>query len=527
MRALIPESLGGARTMTAESVMSAAKQSSRCHVVPVGLLRAIEDFLREQEVGHMKKKVLRLRESFNHIKEINRLLPQSASKELVEDPLKSMDQSQRWKIKSSYGDTGLIYRDDHSAAYVASRMPSVFAACFRVLREVRTRLPGFSPAKVLDFGSGTGSAFWALREVWPDSLEQVNLIEPSQSMQRAGVGLLRDAKNMPLIHSYGSIQSLTKDIKKSERQHDLVIAVLIEPGTPEGSHIISQMRSHILWMEKRKSRKRKDLSDEVSNGSEASRDGAFIIAPCPHDGPCPLVNTGKYCHFVQRLQRTESQRAYKRSNGAPMRGFEDEKFSYVVFRRGKRPQEPWPLDDIKFETLKEMQANRQPVDLEMDYGELLYKLCTPSPIEQSLLAVAKHLFTGCILTYRDKALASFFGDAFIMCELKDQLEDQSDSDEIVRDEVSPSYDSSATEADAVDEFKEEAEETGRADLGSGWGRIIFMPQRRGRRVEMDVCRATKRDGSEGSFEHLVVTRAKNPALHRQARKSLWGDLWPF
>ncbi|KAH9613708.1 hypothetical protein KSS87_021771 [Heliosperma pusillum] len=448
MRALMPESLAGGRLMTTESVMSAAKQSSRCHVVPVHLRRAIEDFLREQEVGHMKKKVLRLRESFNHIKEINRLLPQSASKELVEDPLKSMDQSQRWKIKSSYGDTGLIYRDDHSAAYVASRMPSVFAACFRVL--VR-----------------------ALREVWPDSLEQVNLIEPSQSMQRAGVGLLRDAKNMPLIHSYGSIQSLTKDIKKSERQHDLVIAVLIEPGTPEGSHIISQMRSHILWMEKRKSRKRKDLSDEVSNGSEASRDGAFIIAPCPHDGPCPLVNTGKYCHFVQRLQRTESQRAYKRSNGAPMRGFEDEKFSYVVFRRGKRPQEPWPLDDIKFETLKEMQANRQPVDLEMDY------------------------------------------------------EDQSDSDEIVPDEVSPSYDSSATEADAVDEFKEEAEETGRADLGSGWGRIIFMPQRRGRRVEMDVCRATKRDGSEGSFEHLVVTRAKNPALHRQARKSLWGDLWPF
>ncbi|KAJ6695262.1 hypothetical protein OIU74_014407 [Salix koriyanagi] len=26
--------------------------------------------------------------------------------------------------------------------------------------EVRGRLPGFSPAKVLDFGAGTGSAFW-------------------------------------------------------------------------------------------------------------------------------------------------------------------------------------------------------------------------------------------------------------------------------------------------------------------------------------------------------------------------------
>lgn len=32
---------------------------------------------------------------------------------------------------------------------------------------------------------------------------------------------------------------------------------------------------------------------------------------CAHDGRCPLDNTGKYCHFVQRLQRTTSQRVYK------------------------------------------------------------------------------------------------------------------------------------------------------------------------------------------------------------------------
>ena len=32
-------------------------------------------------------------------------------------------------------------------------------------------------------------------------------------------------KNLPLIHSYDSIQALTKSINKSERRHDLVIAV--------------------------------------------------------------------------------------------------------------------------------------------------------------------------------------------------------------------------------------------------------------------------------------------------------------
>lgn len=32
-------------------------------------------------------------------------------------------------------------------------------------------------------------------------------------------------KNLPLIHSYDSIQALSQNISKSERKHDLVIAV--------------------------------------------------------------------------------------------------------------------------------------------------------------------------------------------------------------------------------------------------------------------------------------------------------------
>lgn len=39
------------------------------------------------------------------------------------------------------------------------------------------------------------------------------------------VKILIGLKNLPLIHGYDSIQALTKSIKKSEREHDLVIAV--------------------------------------------------------------------------------------------------------------------------------------------------------------------------------------------------------------------------------------------------------------------------------------------------------------
>ncbi|KAK4338533.1 hypothetical protein RND71_043020 [Anisodus tanguticus] len=506
---------------TAEALKSAAKQSERCRIVPVRLRRAIKKYLREQEEPHMKRKVLRLSESFSQIKEVNLMLPTSTSKELFEDPLKSVECSQRWKIKSAYGDIGLKYRDDEALAYVASRMPAVYSALYRVLSEVRRRLPGFSPAKVLDFGAGTGSAFWAVREVWPRSLNRINLVEPSQSMQRAGQSLIKalsptvssafsimkceadkdgeicpiiaaGLKNLPLIQSYGSIQALSKDVKKSDRQHDLVIAsyvlgeipslkdritvvrqlweltgdvlVLVEPGTPQGSNIISQMRSHILWMEKRRSRKLEDASNKDSTALTTLKNGAYIVAPCPHDGRCPLDNTGKYCHFVQRLQRTTSQRAYKRSKGEPLRGFEDEKG-------------PCPLDDMKFETLKEQHARRNPEDLEIDYE-----------------------------------------DQFIS------------EDEDVEDEDPISYDSDVTETDAItenDDWEEEGEETAHADLGGGWGRIIYSPLRRGKRIEMDVCRSMNREGTEGSFDRIVITKSKNPTLHHQARRSLWGDLWPF
>ncbi|OVA06321.1 Cytochrome c oxidase assembly protein CtaG/Cox11 [Macleaya cordata] len=504
MASLMPET--ARKVFTAETLRSAAKQSERLHVVPLRLRRAIKRFLREQEKPNMKRNVLSLSESFNNIKDVNSMLSTSTSKELVEDPLKSKDQSKRWKIETSYGDTGLKYRDDETVAYVASRMPAVYSACQRILREVRRRLPGFAPTRVLDFGSGTGSVMWAMREVWPRSLERINLVEPSKSMQRAGQSLLLGLKDLPLIKSYDNIQALTQNLDKSEREHDLVMAsyvlgevpslkdritivrqlwdltrdvlVLVEPGTPQGFSIISQMRSHILWMEKRKCRKSHDSSVEAPKDRETRKSGAFVVAPCAHDGACPLESTGTYCHFVQRLERTTSQRAYKRSKGEPLRGFEDEKFCFVVLRRGQRPRQ-WPLDGMKFDTLKEQQAKRNPEDLEVDYD--------------------------------------------------DQFESEAE-EEMLDEEDQVSYNSDVPETDAGDrdeELEEEEVEESPADLGSGWGRIIFSPMRRGRQVLMDVCRATNRDGSEGAFERVVITQNKNPTLHQQAKRSFWGDLWPF
>jgi len=91
----------------------------------------------EQEEPYMKRKVLRLSQTFNQIKDVNLQLASTTAKKIVEDPF---EQSKRWKITSSYGDIGLIYRDEETNAYVASRMPAVYSACYRVLKEVGQNL---------------------------------------------------------------------------------------------------------------------------------------------------------------------------------------------------------------------------------------------------------------------------------------------------------------------------------------------------------------------------------------------------
>ncbi|XP_044345575.1 uncharacterized protein [Triticum aestivum] len=96
-----------------------------------------------------------------------------------------------------------------------------------------------------------------------------------------------DLKELPLIHSNDSIKELNRSIEKHEQRHDLVISVLLEPGTPQGSKTIRQMRSCILWMEKRKCRKSKKSAGAAPSKMKSMvvqedllKNGAFVVAPC-------------------------------------------------------------------------------------------------------------------------------------------------------------------------------------------------------------------------------------------------------
>jgi ribosomal protein RSM22 (predicted rRNA methylase) len=84
-------------------------------------------------------------------------------------------------------------------------------------------------------------------------------------------------------------------------RHTLVV---LEPGTPAGYRRIIALRRQLI------------------------ASGASVLAPCPHDGECPL-QAPDWCHFSQRLPRLRAHMQLKRAE-LP---FEDEKFSYVVLTR--------------------------------------------------------------------------------------------------------------------------------------------------------------------------------------------------
>lgn len=136
------------KVFTVETLRSAAKQSLRCLVVPVGLRRAIKKYLREEDDPHIRKRVRQLSESFQDIKDTNLLLPETTAKSLA-DSMNSVE-TKRWKIQTVYGDSGLQYRDGETAAYIASRMPAVFSVCYRVLIEVTLLVSNLWFSQMLD-----------------------------------------------------------------------------------------------------------------------------------------------------------------------------------------------------------------------------------------------------------------------------------------------------------------------------------------------------------------------------------------
>lgn len=227
-------------------------------------------------------------------------------------------------------DTKFLQSQGDIAAYIAFRLPATFAAVFAALSQVRDGRPGWTPETVADIGAGPGTAMWAASTIWL-AIRSITLLEREDGMIALG-------KRIALYSSAAPVRNaewLKADISGAwdMEPHDLVVAgyvlgelpddraaalirklwsvtseegtlAIVEPGTPAGFGRIKQVRDQVL------------------------SEGAHVVAPCPHDKPCPMGDND-WCHFAQRVSRSRIHKQVK-AGDLP---YEDEKFSFIAVSR--------------------------------------------------------------------------------------------------------------------------------------------------------------------------------------------------
>ena len=225
--------------------------------------------------------------------------------------------------------SALVRGAEDALAYALTRTPATYAAVRRALEETRALDPEFHPLSLLDAGAGPGGAGWAALDAFPGISEVTRLDHNAAFLDLAG-SLAAEGPEALARAQRLQADLATGDLPAAFRA-DLVIAAYalteIAPGALPGaiSRLWAATGSRILIVEP-------GSPEGWRRGLEVRREliaqGAQILAPCPHERPCPIA-APDWCHFSQRLPRSRDHRRAK-GGEAP---FEDEKFFWIAATR--------------------------------------------------------------------------------------------------------------------------------------------------------------------------------------------------
>jgi ribosomal protein RSM22 (predicted rRNA methylase) len=239
-------------------------------------------------------------------------------------------------IPTSYRDRQALltsYDPPTSLAYLAGLMPSIYGATVAVLTATSDRLKlmgnDWVPDRVIDFGSGTGSAAWAIQEVWGpvkkngEPRQYIGLdasramVELSSTMLGAlpaaapifppaetRLRLKAATYNLPIPAEMSAMAKMQLgptsslpgtglktialaaftlgDLGTREKRKDVVreiwdsgaeVIVLIDRGTPQGSRIILEAREQLIMLGQR------SLAREKIDGVIEAQKGCFVLSP--------------------------------------------------------------------------------------------------------------------------------------------------------------------------------------------------------------------------------------------------------
>ncbi|RPD65034.1 Rsm22-domain-containing protein [Lentinus tigrinus ALCF2SS1-6] len=390
-----------------------------------------------------------------------------------------------------------------ATAFATVALPAHYSAIYAVLDHVKQRLgPEWGVERVIDWGAATGSGLWASGHAFqqgsdaddfaPSDMEDIRIsrsslvsylgIDKREGLVRIGKRLIKDVETGTLSVSWqksfheddvlsredgSNVMALSAFLLSSLPTHvdrKLLVKEIWDSGAEvivlidHNFEMIAEAREQLLKLG------RKEL-DNPAMAEETTLRGAHVVAPCPHDGACPLYHPGYgklECSFTQRLQRPEFVRKTKHSGI----GHENMNYSYVVVRRGPRPA-----------------PTATKVGRVGDVGRR---------------ELAKHLEDSIPMTQLSVA--------------GDHSPEHTNNDWKQLVDVEARSGDAALDSDQVTAaLRQES---------YSWPRLVFPPLKRSGHIILDSCT------TEGQIMRMTIPKSQGKQPFYDARKSNWGDLFP-
>ena len=409
--------------------------------------------------------------------------------------------------------SSVYYKPDFTLATLQHRLLPNVAIIKRVLEETQALLPDFKPKRVIDFGIGVGSASAAAIDIFPE-IEWIHGIDPSKSMRECAERVLENRGQR--ITTDPSLS--TKSVKGTfdlvlfaftatdlphiaatmaaaavlwEKLNPNGVFVMIEPGTPDGFSNIRSVRSMLLDCCP------PEVDGDDDDGDEVVLDQCHVIAPCTHNGACPMERHRRKIWPDKREGSDEEVDEADDIEEAELVEDEDERFGAIS------ETDAFESSFCSFVHNIPGADNKAKGD-KLSYFVAQKRYPTTEPISQPLFPNLADLLAETYRSSNDRNPVNHEIMLYEADQAKEKFEDMENDDPLglailVGDRNRQSF-----------------------------GRIVRAPLKRKGHVMVDYC-AVGADGNGSIVRHRLgkLGSAKiAPGQYAAARKARWGGLWP-
>jgi ribosomal protein RSM22 (predicted rRNA methylase) len=239
---------------------------------------------------------------------------------------------ERYMPHEKYNHGKYIENYPDALAYLALRVPATYAQIYSALLQIQEVLPSWTPASMLDIGSGPGSGIWAAKTLWP-GIMQATCLEQEKHFLWLGRKILELS---PLLMDVSwRHQDILAEIEETiTGTYDLIIIanVLNELPPAERAQLIDRIshrnRGVMLILEPGTPQGFQIIQAAAKNNTQKRK----LIAPYI---PNTFVSSDRYwLHFPQRFVRPDFLRRVRqnmRDSSLMASDWEETKYSYVAF----------------------------------------------------------------------------------------------------------------------------------------------------------------------------------------------------